>query len=180
MNKVSSSTKTAGCLPIIVLSLLFVAMARLDGASSFIEAVHRGDAARVRSLLADRPDLNARDADGNTALHWAALNGDARLVKELLERGAPPSITNHGGATPLLYAVGNVASVVALLEAGAGDTVNRASKFGTTPLVAAARYPVSSNVVRLLLEQGADAQSRTNGLREAASAGDVASFKMLL
>ena len=175
MNKAFSSA-----MPIVVLSVLLVATARLDGANPFIEAVHRGDAARVRSLLATRPDLDARDADGNTALHWAALNGDARLVRELLERGSVPNITNHVGATPLLYAVGNVESVSALLEAGAGNTVNQASKFGTAPLVAAARYPVSTNVVRLLLERGADLRSKTNALREAASAGDVASFKMLL
>jgi ankyrin repeat protein len=99
-------------------------------------------------------------------------------VKVLLERGAAPDITNYVGATPLLYAVGNVESVRALLEAA--GAVNKASKFGTTPLVAAARYPVSSDVVRLLLERGADARSRTNALREAGSAGDVASFNMLL
>src|SRR5262249_40985538 len=79
-----------------------------------------------------------------------------------------------------LYAVGNVTSVRALLEAGAANTVNQASKFGTTPLVAAARYPKSSGVVRLLLERGIDARSKTDALKEAAAAGDLASFKMLL
>lgn len=162
------------------IGLILVAAHCLSAADSLPEAVHRGDGARIRSLLTDKSDLEARDSDGNTALHWAALNGDAGLVKELLERGASPIATNHIGATPLLYAVGNVESVKALLKAGAGSTINKASKFGTTPLVAAARYPASSDVVRLLLEHGIDARSKTNALREAASAGDLASFKMLL
>src|SRR5688572_23088792 len=122
----------------IIVLTLFVAGPHLSGADPLT------DATRIRSLLAGQPDLQARDVDGNTALHWAALNGDASLVKVLLKRGASPDITNNVGATPLLYAVGNVDSVRALLEAGAAGTVNKASKFGTTPLVAAARYPASS------------------------------------
>jgi ankyrin repeat protein len=142
--------------------------------------VHRGDAARIRSLLTSKPDLETRDGDGNTSLHRAALNGDARLVKELLDRGALPTCTNNVGATPLLYAAGNMESVRALLNAGAGGTINMASKFGTTPLIAAARYPISSEAVRLLLEHGPDRRSKTNALIEAAAAGDVTSFKLLL
>jgi ankyrin repeat protein len=177
MSKLSSTSGSACSLLIL---LLVVARPHLCGADPLTEAVHRGDAARIQMLLAGQPDLRARDVDGNTALHWAALNGDARLVKRLLKRGAPPDVTNHVGATPLLYAVGNVESARALLEAGAASTVNTASKFGTTPLVAAARYPTSSGMVRLLMEQGVDARSKTNALREAASAGDVESFKVLL
>jgi ankyrin repeat protein len=177
MNKLSSTSAIA-CSPLIL--LLFVARPHLCGADQLTDAVHHGDAARIQTLLAAQPDLRARDVDGNTALHWAALNGDARFVKMLLKRGATPDVTNHVGATPLLYAVGNVESVRALLEAGASNTVNAISKFGTAPLVAAARYPTSSGVVRLLMERGADARSKTNALREAASAGDVESFKMLL
>lgn len=164
----------------IILLLALPAVARLQGAEPLVDAVHRGDAARTRSLLAGSPDLQARDANGNTALHWAALNGDARLVKELVGRGASPSVTNNFGATPLLYSVGNLESVKALLRAGAAGDVNQASRFGTTPLIAAARYPQSSGVVRLLLEHGADARSKTNAMREAGAAGDLESFKMLL
>ena len=177
MNKLSS---TSGSACSLLIFLLFVARPHLCGADPLTDAVHRGDAARIQILLAGQPDLRARDVDGNTALHWAARNGDARLVKVLLKRGAPADVTNNAGATPLLYAVGNVESARALLEAGAASAVNAASKFGTTPLVAAARYPASSRVVRLLMEQGADARSKTNALREAASAGDLESFKMLL
>lgn len=182
MSTFSSSTPRGWSWTILLLSLLLVAPAILAGADTLPEAVRRGDAARIGALLASKPDLQARDADGNTALHWAALNGDARLVKELLKRGASAMATNQAGATPLLYAAGNVDSVRALLDRGAD--VNRASKFGTTPLIAAARYPQSRAVVRLLLDRGADpqakARTRFNALEGAANAGDLESFKMLM
>jgi ankyrin repeat protein/mono/diheme cytochrome c family protein len=179
MNKTLLRANIAVPMSVVLLLLMLFSVPCLS-VDLLPDAIHRGDMARVRSLLADQPDLKARDADGNTALHWAALNGDARLVKELLKRGASANATNHFGATPLLYAVGNVESVKALLNAGAAASLNTASQFRTTPLIAAARYPKSRDVVRLLLARGPDTRSKTNALREAASAGDLESFKMLL
>src|SRR5688572_26676188 len=107
MNTFSASRPWERAWPILILSFLLVAPPILAGSDMLPEAVRRGDAVRIRSLLAGHPDLQARDADGNTALHWAALHGDSTLVKELLERGAVATATNQVGATPLLYAVGN-------------------------------------------------------------------------
>jgi uncharacterized protein len=41
--------------------------------------------------------VNAQNQAGNTALHWAALNGHLEAVKVLLEHGADPTITNGRG-----------------------------------------------------------------------------------
>jgi uncharacterized protein len=41
--------------------------------------------------------LNVQNKAGNTALHWAALNGHLDAVKVLLEEGADPTITNSRG-----------------------------------------------------------------------------------
>ncbi|CAG8971151.1 hypothetical protein HYALB_00010126 [Hymenoscyphus albidus] len=41
--------------------------------------------------------INAQNIAGNTALHWAALNGHLESVKVLLEQGADPTITNRRG-----------------------------------------------------------------------------------
>ena len=41
--------------------------------------------------------LNTQNLSGNTALHWAALNGNLESVKKLLEYGADPTITNQKG-----------------------------------------------------------------------------------
>lgn len=41
--------------------------------------------------------LNTQNKAGNTALHWAALNGHLEAVKVLLEQGADPTIINRRG-----------------------------------------------------------------------------------
>ena len=41
--------------------------------------------------------INAQNEAGNTALHWAALNGHLEAVKVLLENGGDPTITNARG-----------------------------------------------------------------------------------
>jgi ankyrin repeat protein len=41
--------------------------------------------------------VNAQNQAGNTALHWAALNGHLEAVKVLLEHGGDPTITNARG-----------------------------------------------------------------------------------
>ncbi|MCZ6772502.1 MAG: ankyrin repeat domain-containing protein [Proteobacteria bacterium] len=171
----------------VVLAALLLATGHLGGptlagADTLADAVHRGDKAHVRSLLENEPDLSEGDADGNTALHWAALNGDAALVRELLKRGTPVNATNRVGATPLLYSVGNLDAVRALVEAGA--EVNQASRFMSTPLIAATRYPESSAVVRLLLSRGADPRMKDGAgntpLDNAAYAGDLETVNLLM
>jgi ankyrin repeat protein len=41
--------------------------------------------------------INAQNEAGNTALHWAALNGHLEAVKVLLEHGGDPTVTNARG-----------------------------------------------------------------------------------
>ena len=168
------------CRPTLAALVLAASAAR--GADTAADAACRGDREGLRSLLAAGADLDGRDAGGNTALHWAALHGDAALVAELLERGAAADAPNASGAAPLLYAVGNLDSVRALVARSAN--VNRVSKFHTSPLMAAARYPESHAVVRFLLEHGADAKIenpfKADALASAAYAGDLAAYQLLL
>ena len=86
------------------------------------EAARQGDLDRVRTLLAQRNDVNIPLGDGMTALHWAAERGDAAMASALLKAGAKVTpTTRNGGYTPLHIAAraGNGAVVQALLAAGA-------------------------------------------------------------
>lgn len=67
--------------------------------------------------------VNAQNGSGNTALHWAALNGHLEAVKVLVEQGADPTIINHKGHDPIYEAESNDKSDVVewvLKEGGEG------------------------------------------------------------
>src|SRR4051812_34525254 len=46
------------------------------GSTAIVEAAMNGNRDVVRSLLKDGGDVNTSQADGMTALHWAAQKGD--------------------------------------------------------------------------------------------------------
>jgi len=128
-------------------------------APALAEAARRGDRAAVRALLQTGADVNAAEADGTTALHWASYADDVDLADLLIRAGARVNAANDLGATPLWTAGLNasVAMVRRLLQAGANP--NAALLAGETPLMAAARSG-NPEVVELLLASGANADAR--------------------
>ena len=83
-------------------------------------AAMNGDREAVRALLKKGLDVNEAQGDGTTALHWAAIKGDAELAQMLIYAGANVRATTRIGAyTPLyLAAKGGYSDVVAALLAG--------------------------------------------------------------
>ena len=72
--------------------------------SEVADAVMRGDKAAVRKLVEQHADVNAPQADGATALHWAVFRSDKEMVDLLLRAGANAKAANREGATPLWLA----------------------------------------------------------------------------
>ena len=63
--------------------------------SDVADAVMRGDAAAVRALLGQKADVNATQADGATALHWAVYRVDLAT-----DRPAAPGGRESQGRQP--------------------------------------------------------------------------------
>jgi len=67
-------------------------------------------------------DVNARDADGNTAVHHAAARGDNAMIQYLIDKGAVVTYVNRSGQTTVDMANGPVQrtqpfpETIALLE----------------------------------------------------------------
>ncbi|HZL96724.1 MAG TPA: ankyrin repeat domain-containing protein, partial [Vicinamibacterales bacterium] len=100
------------------------------------QAAQARDAAAVKDLLKKGADVNASQGDGMTALHWAALNGDAEVAQMLLYAGANVGAkTRLGGYTPLHLAaqVGHASVIAPLIAAGA--QVSAATATGATALM---------------------------------------------
>ncbi|MEE9163144.1 MAG: ankyrin repeat domain-containing protein [Candidatus Neomarinimicrobiota bacterium] len=141
-----------------MIPLLLLSLANLGATSNdiqLVEAVERGDRETLRSLLEQQADVNAPQADGTTALHWAAHRDDLETAKLLISAGADLDAANHYGVTPLSLACtnGNAAMVERLLKAGAN--ANAVQQTGETAIMTASRSG-NVEVVKLLLAHGAD------------------------
>ena len=125
-----------------------------------VEAAKAGDAETLRSLLSEREDVNQRQGDGATALHWTAHRDDLGNAVLLIEAGADVNSANDLGVRPLWLASVNGSAPMArvLLEAGADP--NAAPENGETPLMHASRSG-SADAVELLLLHGAEVNART-------------------
>jgi ankyrin repeat protein len=116
------------------------------------------------TLPPDAPP-DARNADGTTALHEAALNGDTARVLELLDSGADvdapiESLANRSaewGGTPLHVAAAAGQAETARLLLDRGADANRADFRGVTPLHKGAGHAA---VVEILLAAGADVNAQ--------------------
>jgi len=97
------------------------AAAPRDVASALREAAETGNVPRLRALLDEHADVDARDSDGRTALMLAVINGRPGAVAALLASGADPNAAAGNGTTPLQVAEARdePAIVAALRRAGA-------------------------------------------------------------
>src|SRR5512143_150571 len=92
-------------LPVLCLVAASTYVAAAD--TPLIEAVKRQDAAAVRAAIARHADVNAAEADGFTALHWAVQRDDLPVVELLLKAGADAQATTRYNVSPLYLAANN-------------------------------------------------------------------------
>jgi hypothetical protein len=125
------------------------------GENSLIEAARKGR----RQVVAQRLAAGANPNDSRmstTALMFAAQDGHAGIVNDLLKAGAKLEARDNDGDTALMYAaIDNRVDVINILL-NAGADVNARNNKGDTPLLAAVRRD-RTETVRLLLAAGADA-----------------------
>lgn len=124
-----------------------------------------GEWGRVRIHSTARPTfripdemgtVTSTDWMGRSPLHYFAIDGKSKAVRDAIARGAIVDARDHVGATPLQLASrgGHLATMTALLDAGA-DTELGDDK-GRTPLFWATNATNWFEAIALLRDRGAD------------------------
>lgn len=151
-----------------------------------MQVLHDGDEQTFKKLMgADPKAANLKGQGGATPLMQAVLDADSSLVRFLLDNGADPNIRNEAGATALMWAVGDLEKTRLLLDHGAD--VNARSDDGRTPLLIGAGQFGCNEVVKLLLDRGANLAAKSpstvgysTALSEAARIGDESLLRTLI
>ncbi len=157
----------------------------LNAANSPVaDAAMKGDKAAVQTLIKQKADVNLPQADGATAIQWAAYRNDSEMADLLIAAGADVKKPNRDGATALRLACinGSTAMIQKLLKAGADP--NETGPNGETPLMFAARNG-NPEAIKALIDQKADVNAKeklrgTTPLMWAAEQSHPEAIKVLL
>jgi ankyrin repeat protein len=130
-----------------------------DAPQTLVQAIQRGDTRAVARSLESGIRPTITDNEGVPALMLAVLFGDAGMVELLLTHGADPNQADAAGATALMWAVPDIQKARGLIARGANVNA-RSSSLGRTPLLIAAGYPGTVDLLALLLASGADLRAK--------------------
>jgi ankyrin repeat protein len=167
----------------VAVVFLSLACAARAAESRLADAAEKLDRSAVRVLLSQSADANVPQADGMTALHWAAYLDDPEMARDFVQAGANVKATNRYGVTPLSLACQNGSAPIVdlLLERGADP--NTTLRGGETVLMTAARTGKIAPV-KALLKGGAEVNARERrgqtALMWAAAEGHAAVVELLI
>jgi ankyrin repeat protein len=150
-------------------------------------AIRRGHTEVARTLVKhmEGEGLDAKDKNGQTALHQAVVWRRAELVDVLLSKGAQVDVRDVQGNTPLMVAIrrGDIEVARMILQHTEGEGLEARDEQGKTVLQLAV-YDGSHVILALLLEHGAIASSKDgNGvtpLMNAALGDSLTSVQLLI
>ncbi len=184
-----------------------------DADKMLIKGARSGDLKLVQEALAQNADINTADGNGYTALMEAVISSYEAMVKLLLASGVSLDLKNNKGKTALDLAKtapikllieneykkgrqhheankmlfsgasnGDISLVLGAIQRNAD--INYKNKRGDTALIMAVIIKDSENIIKVLLENGADPDIQNDGdytaLMLAAVSNQEAIVKLLL
>ncbi|MGO9202774.1 MAG: ankyrin repeat domain-containing protein, partial [Limisphaerales bacterium] len=170
--------RTQNLLCVLSLALALGGTLAQTATDSLLEAAGDGNAEKVKAILDQKADINARSSTGRTSLMIAAMNGKVEVVKLLLGRGADARLQDNKGQTARqLAAEFSQDEVIKLLDQAQVAADPQAAFF-------AAVNKADTQAVRRALDQGADVNAtmglETTALMVAASKNNYSLLSLLL
>src|SRR5262245_44228615 len=143
-----------------------------------MRAKHVNEGASMSGKQPKRKDRPGVDRMGRTALHYAALEGDAARVRQLLPSGLIADAPDDNGWTPLHFAAQSNAADVTAILLKAGASVDARDAHGNTPLFTAVFNSRGyGEVIKLLRNHGANPHTKNNhGVSPLSLARTIANF----
>ncbi len=171
--------------PFLILSFFICSLLSAPAAfsqSPLLDAIRNNDLSQVITLLNRNADVQARDSDGDNALMYAALYSTIDCMKLLLQKGAHPDVPNDLGETAIMWCSHDLEKTKLLLEYKAN--LHLRTTDGNTALLGACVGNSQYEIIKLLLDHGADALAVNNKnittLMRVAQYGDTGSARLLI
>jgi len=101
----------------------------------------------ISHLLERGADPNAKKANGDTPMHWAAYRGDKETCMELMAYGADPDAVGEFKNRPLHLACTNHHEEIAAILLTRGASVIMRNEYGVTPFGVATNQSVKDLIV---------------------------------
>ena len=151
--------------------------------TELFEAVWRGQADRVQTLVDAGADVNQRDPERNPVLLQAVWRNHAEIVEILAEAGADVNATDADGNPLLREAIWRGHTDIMQILVDVGADVNAQGADGN-PLLREAIWRGHTEIVQILVDEGADVNARDAEddplLREAISGGRTEIVQILV
>ena len=128
-----------------------------DGETPLILATENENLDVMRFLIRNGSDVNARKNDGKTPLIVASMIENADdVIMLLIESGADVNAKDNEGNTPITMTSSDGDLNLSKILVNNGANVNARTNDGATPLMLASAFNDTFELMKLLIENGAD------------------------
>lgn len=140
-----------------LLILLLLVSCSAGGIDPLFDAVKKGDIEQVKLQLEKKANVNVRDEEDATLLHYAVSEDNVEIAKLLISHGGLVEARTKKGRTPLFWCMGMLTGgpEVARILISHGADVRAQDEEGKTPLHRAA-WTGRVELADVLVENGVD------------------------